>query len=112
MLISLKHDIIIDDNWIRALLFHPSGKYLISSSDDKTIRTWDLTSGRCVKTLEAHNHFVTCLAWGRIPLSRATPADVTNGNGILPNGIVPEDAKVTNVMASASVDFQINIWLP
>ncbi|KAG5647815.1 hypothetical protein DXG03_007738 [Asterophora parasitica] len=25
-------------NWVRALAFHPSGKYLLSASDDKTIR--------------------------------------------------------------------------
>jgi platelet-activating factor acetylhydrolase IB subunit alpha len=24
------------DNWVRGLVFHPSGKYLISCSDDKS----------------------------------------------------------------------------
>ena len=53
------------DNWVRALVFHPSGKYLLSASDDGTIRVWELATGRCVKTVQAHSHFVTCLAWGR-----------------------------------------------
>jgi platelet-activating factor acetylhydrolase IB subunit alpha len=100
----------IDDNWVRALLFHPSGKYLLSSSDDKTIKTWDLVSGRCIKTLEAHNHFVTCMTWGRIPLSITTTT--TNGNGVATNGTIVEEARVVNVLASASVDFEIKIWLP
>ena len=30
------------ENWVRCVIFHPSGKYLISSSDDKTIRILDI----------------------------------------------------------------------
>ncbi|EPE30582.1 WD40 repeat-like protein [Glarea lozoyensis ATCC 20868] len=53
------------DNWIRALVFHPGGKYLISASDDKSIRCWDLSQeGKCVRILEdIHGHFVTSLRW-------------------------------------------------
>lgn len=53
------------DNWIRGLLFHPGGKYLLSVSDDKTIRCWDLAQeGKCVKTIDdAHGHFVSCIRW-------------------------------------------------
>ncbi|KCV72736.1 hypothetical protein H696_00315 [Fonticula alba] len=49
------------DNWVRALAFHPSGKFLLSVADDKTLRIWDLSNGRCIKTIEAHSHFVTSL---------------------------------------------------
>ncbi|KAJ7858680.1 hypothetical protein B0H14DRAFT_3447143 [Mycena olivaceomarginata] len=31
----------------------------------KTIRVWELSTGRCMKTVEAHGHFVQTLAWGR-----------------------------------------------
>ncbi len=53
------------DNWVRAILFHPSGKYLLSASDDKTIRCWDLSQGgKCVKVLgDVHERFITCLKW-------------------------------------------------
>lgn len=97
----------VDDNWVRALVFHPSGKILLSASDDKTVRTWDLVTGRCVKTLEAHAHFVTCLAWGRAPTSG--PAASTNGaaNG-LPVG-TPAEAQVINVVATGSVDQSIKV---
>lgn len=49
------------DNWVRGLSFHPGGKYLISASDDKTIRVWDLRNKRCMKTLYAHQHFCTSI---------------------------------------------------
>ena len=49
------------NNWIRACVFHPGGKYLLSVSDDKTLRIWDLRNKRNYKTLEAHSHFVTSL---------------------------------------------------
>lgn len=53
------------DNWVRDLTFHPAGKYLLSVSDDRSIRCWDLSQrGRCVKVLQdAHHHFISCLRW-------------------------------------------------
>ena len=47
------------DNWIREVMFHPGGKFLLSCSDDKTLRTWDIKNQRCIKTLVAHDHFCT-----------------------------------------------------
>ena len=47
------------DNWVRDLQFHPGGKYLLSCSDDKTLRAWDIKNQRCAKTLVAHEHFTT-----------------------------------------------------
>ncbi|RJE18462.1 hypothetical protein PHISCL_09206 [Aspergillus sclerotialis] len=31
------------NNWVRGLVVHPSGRYLISVGDDKTMRCWDLS---------------------------------------------------------------------
>lgn len=95
------------DNWVRALAFHPSGKYLLSASDDKTIRVWELSTGRCMKTVDAHNHFVTTLTWGRQPSSGAA-ANGTNGDG----SVTAEPEKLVNVVATGSVDQTIKIWLP
>lgn len=46
---------------MREVIFHPNGKHLISVSDDKSIRIWDLQERRCIKVLhEAHDHFIAC----------------------------------------------------
>ena len=64
------------DNWVRALAFHPGGKYLLSVSDDKTMRCWDLSQeGKCVKILgNAHERFITCLRWAP-GMVKGVPAD-------------------------------------
>lgn len=47
------------DNWVRGVVFHPGGKFILSASDDKTLRVWDTRNKRCMKTLDAHKHFCT-----------------------------------------------------
>ncbi|KAF7589499.1 Positively regulates the activity of the minus-end directed microtubule motor protein dynein [Aspergillus hancockii] len=71
------------DNWVRGLVFHPSGKYLFSVADDKTIRCWDLSQeGRLVKTIDnTHGHFVSCIRWAPSPNTTANTknSEITNG---------------------------------
>ncbi|KAF9246371.1 WD40-repeat-containing domain protein [Melanogaster broomeanus] len=97
------------DNWVRALVFHPSGKLLLSASDDKTIRIWELSTGRCMKTVEAHTHFVATITWGRqrvsVGSSKANGTDGTDSKS-------GETEKLVNVVASAGVDQIVKIWLP
>ena len=49
------------DNWVRGLVFHPGGKYVVSAADDKTLRIWDIANKRNNKTVDAHQHFATSL---------------------------------------------------
>ena len=49
------------DNWVRGLVVHPGGNYILSASDDKTIKTWDIKNKRCQKSLDAHSHFCTSI---------------------------------------------------
>lgn len=51
------------DNWVRSLSLHSSGKYLYSSSDDKTVRVWDLNFGKEKKRIDAHEHFVAVVKY-------------------------------------------------
>lgn len=57
------------DNWVRGILFHPGGKFIVTCADDKTLRIWDYKNKRCMKTLSAHEHFVTSL--GKPPPPKA-----------------------------------------
>ncbi|KAH8153304.1 uncharacterized protein LAJ45_02891 [Morchella importuna] len=108
---TLLKTLIGHDNWVRALAFHPAGKYLLSVSDDKTIRCWDLTQdGRCVKTVDdAHAHFVSCLRW-------APPAkEAANGDGKT-NGAAGKRATEDKaigmrcVIATGSVDMSVRVF--
>jgi WD40 repeat protein len=47
-------------NWVNCILILPSG-YLVSASDDKTIKMWDIENNQCYKTLEGHSGGVTSL---------------------------------------------------
>ena len=65
------------DNWVRGIRLHPNGKllgitalfsalqtlslFIVSVSDDKTMRIWSLEHRRYTKVLQAHPQFVTCI---------------------------------------------------
>lgn len=105
------------DNWVRGLVFHPGGKYLLSVSDDKTIRCWDLTQeGRCVKTIEeAHDHFVSCIRWAPNFVKNVPASGDANGV-VVTNGAAKkkeEDAAkagIRCVIATGSVDKSVRIF--
>lgn len=100
-------------------MFHPSGKYLLSASDDKTIKVWDLANGRCTKTIDAHGHFVTCMAWGRATIGGAAPDDAAaaaSGDAAKPlangsAGKIDAEPRRINVLATGSVDNTVKVSL-
>jgi platelet-activating factor acetylhydrolase IB subunit alpha len=104
------------DNWIRALVFHPGGKYLLSASDDKSIRCWDLSQeGKCVKTLvDVHDHFVTCLRWApsimRVNQNGASNIGTPNGKAV--DTKADPEIQIRCVLATGSVDMKIKIFSP
>lgn len=52
--------------WVRGVVFHPCGRFVLSVSEDRTLRVWDVRKGACIATIEeAHEHFVTCVAVAR-----------------------------------------------
>ncbi|KAJ5765093.1 nuclear distribution protein PAC1 variant [Penicillium odoratum] len=95
------------DNWVRAIVFHPSGRYLLSVSNDKTLCCWDLSQqGQCIKTLrDTHSGLITCLKW--VP---AIVKDLRTGSEQpLRDRDLPE-VQIRCVMATGSVDQMMYIF--
>lgn len=110
------------DNWVRAIAFHPGGKYLLSVSDDRTLRCWDLSQeGKCVKTLkDAHESFITCLRWAPgivrdVPSSHRSGAEGQSAETTsllqskMAGGSVPE-TQIRCVIATGGVDQKIKVF--
>jgi WD40 repeat protein len=51
------------DAIIQAYVFSPDGEHALSVSADKTMRLWDVKTGRCLRVFEGHTHSVDCVAW-------------------------------------------------
>ncbi len=125
------------DNWVRAIVFHPGGKYLLSVSDDKTLRCWDLSQdAKCVRVLQAHEQFISCLRWApglpKGPAAADDAASAANGgangetNGGTPNGKAarsssaaaggaaaqagPADVQIRCMIATGSIDMTLKIF--
>ncbi len=48
---------------VAAVAFRPDGARLASASYDRTLRIWDVASGKSLRTLSSHSDFVTSVAW-------------------------------------------------
>ena len=95
------------DNWVRGLVFHPGGKYLISVADDRTLRCWDLSQeGKCVQTLKGvYDGFVSCVRWAPNVIKDGL-ANGVNGQPSTPGKKADETAaaQIRCVIATGSVD--------
>jgi WD40 repeat protein len=49
--------------WIRAVVFSPRGDQLASVSDDKTVRLWNVNTGKCLSTLTGHDEAIECISY-------------------------------------------------
>lgn len=49
-------------DWISSLSITPDGKILASSSFDKTIKLWNLSTGQLINTLSQHTKGIVCIA--------------------------------------------------
>ncbi|CAI7566766.1 unnamed protein product [Penicillium glandicola] len=71
-------------DYIRSIAVHPTQPFVLTASDDMTIKLWDWEKGwKCVQVFEGHSHYVMGMA------------------------INPKD---TNTFASACLDRTVKIW--
>ncbi|WP_348245690.1 hypothetical protein [Trichocoleus sp. DQ-A1] len=40
-------------SWVTSVSFSCNGQILLSGSEDRTIKLWDVATGRCIKTLRS-----------------------------------------------------------
>lgn len=50
-------------NWVRSADISPDDRLVVSGSDDKTVKLWDLSSNREVHTYFEHRAMVTSVAF-------------------------------------------------
>lgn len=71
-------------DYIRSLAVHPTRPFVLSTSDDLTIKLWNWEQNwNCEQTFEGHEHFVMCVAFN------------------------PKDP---NTFASACLDHTVKVW--
>jgi WD40 repeat protein len=49
-------------SFILAVAIDPKGEYIVSGSDDKTVKIWELETGKLVNTLKGHSSSVRAVA--------------------------------------------------
>jgi len=47
-------------DYVRTAFFHHEYPWVLSASDDQTIRVWNWQSRTCICVLTGHNHYVMC----------------------------------------------------
>ncbi|MDZ8090476.1 MAG: ribosome assembly protein 4 [Nostoc sp. DedQUE05] len=109
---------------VNSIAYSPNGQQLASASDDKTIKIWDVSSGKLLKSLTGHSDVVNSIAYnpnkqqlasasadktikiwdvssGKLLKTLTGHSDVVNSIAYSPNG---------QQLASASRDKTIKIW--
>ena len=49
---SLLHVLRGHEGWVQAVAFSSDSRYLVSASDEDSVKVWDVDKGECIRTLE------------------------------------------------------------
>ena len=50
-------------NGVNSVAFSPDGRYVLSGSDDKTLKLWDIETGREIRQFKGHTNYVLSVAF-------------------------------------------------
>ena len=79
------------------MAWHPTGKYLATASDDKTLKLWASNSGECLRTLTGHTNYVFCCAF-------------SPKGSLLASGSFDETLRLWNVTTGECVKARPSLW--
>jgi len=51
---KFQHSLLGHLNWVKTACFSPNSKLVLSGSDDKTVKLWDVHNKTCIKTFWVH----------------------------------------------------------
>jgi len=50
-------------DYVNSVVFSPDGRQVLSGSDDKTIKLWDVNTGREIRTFSGHTDWIRSVAF-------------------------------------------------
>lgn len=98
-------------SWVKTLDVHPNGRFIISGSDDKTIKVWDLQSlagsGKTsfVKLLVGHEGFVNSVHFARFEFERPVGKEDTKDNLM-----AAIEKNMRCLFVSGGTDSSVRLW--
>lgn len=110
-------------DYIRTVEFHNEHPWVVSASDDQTIRIWNWQSRNCISVLTGHNHYVMCARFH----IKVCGQHARNGSGLvarsavgglcaawtlgIPNNLLHCAINVQeDLVVSASLDQTVRVW--
>lgn len=83
-------------SWVRDLALNATGNFLFSCGDDKSLRCWNLKTGKCIKVWQSfHSGFINCLDMDSIRLDDANnPEAIESKRQLLITGGVDRKCNV------------------
>ncbi|KAK6982827.1 ribosome biogenesis protein bop1 [Biomphalaria glabrata] len=100
---------------VRSISPDPSGQWLVSGSDDSTLKLWEVSTGRCMKTFRMEDK-VTYVAWNPNPAINLVAAVVGSDVIIINPGLVDKlvcsntDNTLNNFEDSGESSKSVVVW--